>query len=130
MAYPYYNPYQIVPVQTPPIPQNSMTWVSGESEASMYPIAPNAAVALWDRNGKTVYLKSADVTGKPTMKAFDLVERGTEKVEEVLPNYLTKEELDAVILSVDAIKKEIETMKGDLYGLAGKKKKKAEVEDE
>ena len=53
----------------------SMVWVSGESEAMAYLVAPNSAVALWDSNAPTIYLKQADASGKPSIKVYDLVER-------------------------------------------------------
>ncbi len=101
----------------------------------MYPIAPNNAVTLWDKSGKTVYVKQADATGKPTMTVYDLVERtenaseGVSASEAKLPDYATKDELGAVLSAIKAyddtiggIKADIDTIKGDMYGIAGKKK--------
>ena len=160
MAFPYYNPYQpqyqtyypYQPIQQPqqqpynPVAnQSGIIWVSGANEASMYPIAPNNAVALWSRDGKTIFLKSADATGKPSMKVYDLVERaenasdGVSDTDSKQPAYATKDELKTVVDAVRGIdsyvssmKSDIEKMSGDLYGIAGKKKtaKKKEVEDD
>lgn len=147
MAYPFY-PYQYYPAtyqpqiqqtqmpqQTQPIPQSNMIWVSGEREASMYPVAPNNAVTLWSQSENVVYVKSADATGKPILKAYDLVERtktpsdATSASGDNLPAYATKDELSAVVGAVKGIdgliasmKSEIDTMKSDMYGIAGKKK--------
>lgn len=141
-----YTPYQQIyqPVQQPaqqPFQQSGIIWISGEKEAAMYPVAPNNAVTLWSQSEPVVYLKQADASGKPTIKTYELVER-----TETAPNaanpangkavtYATKDELDAVMGAINgidgtigAIKADIETMRGDLYGIAGKKKKKAEVE--
>ena len=138
MAYPYYayNPYpqSYLPQnyqqiqQTPAVTQSGIIWVSGEQEAAMYPIAPNNAVALWDRSGKTVFIKQADATGKPTMKTYDLVERNAETQETVktpVEEYATKKDLAAILA-------DIETMRSDLYGVAGRKRsvKKAEVTED
>ena len=163
MAYPYnsyQNPYQQgyypvyqqpqyqqaqQPIQqqnySPAINQSGIIWISGESEAAMFPIAPNNAVALWTKDGKTIYLKSADATGKPTMRVYDLVERtetasdGVSASDGKLPAYATKEELSAVVGVVKgfdellgSLKSDIDTMKGDMYGIAGKKKVKKPVE--
>ena len=38
--------------------QSGIIWVSGEQEAQSYPVGPNAAVALWDSNGRTVDFKA------------------------------------------------------------------------
>lgn len=119
------------PVQT----SNSIIWVSGEKEAAMYPIAPNNAVTLWSQSEPVVYLKQADASGKPTMKTFDLVERaetpsdGGSSGGAKTAEYATKEELSAVLSAVRGIdgvvasvKSDLETVKGDMYGVIGKKK--------
>ena len=152
LYYPY-NPYQTQQYQTPQYqaPQNasptptSIIWVSGDKEASMYPVAPNNAVTMWSQTEPVVYLKQADASGRPTMKVYDLVER-TEQPhtapdgsgDKNIP-YATKDELSAVVGVVKGfdeliggLKSDIESMKGDLYGIAGKKKtvKKEVKEDE
>ena len=140
---------QTPPMQSysPAINQSGIIWISGLQEAQMYPIAPNNAVALWEKSGKTIYLKQADATGKPTMTVYDLVERKESAYDassgqgEDLPDYATKEELGKVVGVVSgfneligSMKQDIETMKGDMYGLTGKKrsapKKTVEVEDD
>ena len=145
MNYPYgaYYPqaYQPVqpqqPQQTQPVTQNSIIWVSGESEAMMFPVAPNAAVALWEQSGKSIYLKSADATGKPTLKIYDLVERTetastASQAQDAKMDYATKEELSAVAVAIKGALGDIEQMKSDLYGMAGRKKiaKKAGENDD
>lgn len=152
-AYPYYPTYQqYYPVSYQPIMQPQMQtqmqthtaqpstsgiiWVSGLNEAQMYPVAPNNAVALWEQSGKVIYLKSADATGKPTMRVYDLVERAetssqvTTAKSENLPSYATKDDLGAIIGAVKTLTSEIEQMKGDLYGVAGRKKLKKEAESD
>lgn len=151
----YNQPYQQMfqqPVmqqpQTQQIPQmqtsNSIIWVANEKEAAMYPIAPNNAVTLWSQSEPVVYLKQADASGKPTMKTYDLVERsetpqnGTNGSGAKTPDYATKDELAALVTAVRGIdgvvasvRSDMETMKGDLYGIAGKKKtvKKEETDN-
>lgn len=153
-----YNPYFPVAYQPPysnyypqqnqqpqmPTPQPTATttsgiiWVSGAQEAQMYPVAPNNAVALWEQSGKTIYLKSADATGKPTMRVYDLIERAQNVSDassgqgDKTIDYATKEELGKIVSVLEAFKGDLETMKGDLYGVAGRKKstKKVEVEDD
>lgn len=142
------QPMQTAPVQTQ---QNSMNgsgiiWVANSKEAAMFPVGPNNAVALWDSGNPVVYLKQADASGKPTMKVYDLVER-TETAQEAHngqgeqnTTYATKEDLAAVVGVVkgfdgviSGIKSEIDKMSGDLYGIAGSKKKtaaKKETEDD
>ena len=140
MAYPYYyNPYQqnYTPTTNPMMGQSGIIWISGLQEAQMYPIAPNNAVALWEKTGKTIYLKSADATGKPTLKVYDLVER-TDVQQAEGDEYVKKSDFATVVGAVKsfddvigALRSDIETIKGDMYGIAGKKKtKKVEAEDE
>lgn len=136
----YQPPQNIVQPQSysPAINQNGIIWISGESEAAMYPIAPNNAVALWEKSGKTIYLKQADATGKPTITVYDLVERAhsaSETSDNKTTEYATKSDLSAVVGVVKgfdelitSIKSDIDTMKGDMYGIAGKKKAKKTAE--
>lgn len=148
-VYPYYPNYQAYyPVSYQPMMQpqaqpqathqstTGIIWVSGLNEAQMYPVAPNNAVALWEQSGKVIYLKSADATGKPTMRVYDLIERaetpvsGSKAKGEDLPAYATKDDLGAIVGAVKALTSEIEQMKGDLYGVAGRKKVKKEAPDD
>lgn len=151
MAFPY-QPYPHTQYQQPyqqqyntyaPITHSGILWVSGLMEAQAYPIAPNNAVALWEKSGKTVYLKSADPTGKPSIKVYDLVERtetasdGVSDADGKTQAYATKDELGAVVGAVKGfdeliggIKADIETLKSDMYGIAGKKTAKKPVKEE
>ena len=124
-------------MQQPQAPANpsSIIWISSERDAALYPVAPNNAVALWNQNDPIVYLKQADASGKPSMKTYDLVERVETPVESAEAkadktiDYATREDLGAVVgvvkdfdKTIGVLKSEIESMKGDLYGIAGKKK--------
>jgi hypothetical protein len=103
----YQQPMQNM--QQPPQPapqQQSMVWVSGEQEALGYLVAPNSAVALWDSNSPTIYLKQADASGKPSIKIYDLVERTNGPAEMrkgPVVEYATKQELDALSARVEAL---------------------------
>lgn len=146
MAYPYYqNPYQnffpatyqpmVQPPQAASVPQTGINWISGDLEAQMYPVAPNNAVTLWSQTEPVVYMKQADATGKPTLKTYDLVERNgasslSDRAEKKSDEFARKEDLDAVVASVSEIRAEIEAIKGDLYGVAGKRRKRNESDDE
>lgn len=103
----YQQPMQNMQQPPQPVPhQQSMVWVSGEQEALGYLVAPNSAVALWDSNSPTIYLKQADASGKPSIKIYDLVER-TNKPAEMRKGpaveYATKQELDALSARVEAL---------------------------
>lgn len=141
------QPVQQTQPMQPSVPQISNVWIYDPSEIPNYPVAPNNAVRFWIANKKVFYEKSADATGKPTLKVFDYSERAETASDGVstsdgklLPAYATKDELSAVVGVVKgfdellgSLKSDIDTMKGDMYGIAGKKKttRKQEVtEDE
>lgn len=143
---PQYQPMQYQqPVQQPvqqatPQPQmnSSMIWVSGEAGAKAYLVAPNTSVQLWDSERQTVYIKSADASGMPSMKILDYTIRDTAPQKPVNAaispsttpqvEYAGKAEQEAIKAEIaaykgemDAIRAEMETFKSDLYGIAGKK---------
>ena len=141
MAYPIYPPYQpyypqgFQPVMQQPVqPQNQapsttgILWVSGLAEAQAFPVCANSAVALWENSGKTVFLKSSDATGKPSLRIYDLVERtesadtGIGRSDEKTLDYATKSDIEAITETVRKALEDIDQMKGDLYGVAGRKK--------
>lgn len=71
-------PYQQIPQmppQMPSQPSNDMLWVLGEVEATSYPVAPNNTVTLWDKNQPTIYIKSVNAQGVPSMRVLDFTER-------------------------------------------------------
>lgn len=138
MAYfPYQNPYIYPqfpqqPMQQPmqqPVQQSGIIWVSGDAEADAFPIAPNNAVRLWHSSLPIVYFKSADASGKPTIKAYDLVERSQSASAAVLAQ--EGKDIDwAKKSDLDAISQAIDTLKGDVESLRKKIKKRREVEDD
>ena len=73
---------QYQPISQPMQPNNDMIWVLGEVEATSYPVAPGNTVVLWDRDNDTVYVKSTDPQGKPSMRILDFTERNQKKVSE------------------------------------------------
>ncbi len=96
-------PPQPVPSNPSGTPQNGgMIWVSGKQEADGYLVAPNSALALWDQNNPVIYLRSADSTGKPSTKVYDLVERTDAPAAQTAPEmdmerFVTWDKLDAYI---------------------------------
>lgn len=115
-----YQPQQVVmPQPQPQQPTNgsSINWVRNQNEAMMFPVAPNAAVALWDSSSPVIYLKQADASGKPSMKIYDLVERIERPVESTSASpiqdntFATKKELEAVVEAVKGIQGEIDLLR-------------------
>lgn len=54
---------------------NDIIWVQGEAGAKAYLVAPNTTVTLWDSENSTIYLKTADANGVPSMRVLDFTER-------------------------------------------------------
>ncbi len=92
---------------------NSIIWVSGEAGAKAYLVAPNTTVALFDSENQTIYLKSADASGMPSIKTLDytireLPSQSRQNAPETA--FATKED-------ISTLKAEIERIKEDLgYG--------------
>lgn len=134
MAYNYYpNTYQVYPQyptqpnayptqmsvgQNPANTQTALNWVQGESGAKSYLVAPNQTVVLWDTESQTIYVKSADASGMPSIKTLDYTMR------ESAPNSkpVSGETAFASKDDVDILKKEIEALKSKFE--AGKESKK------
>lgn len=68
--------YQQMPNQQPTaMHTDPMLWVLGQTEAESYPVAPNNTVTLWDKNQPTIYIKSANAQGVPSIRVLDFTER-------------------------------------------------------
>ena len=105
-----YIPQYQQPMQTNPAPiqpTNDMIWVLGQTEAESYLVAPNNSVVLWDKNRPTIYIKSVNAQGMPSMRVLDFTERNadTSNSHENAPKtheckcgdkFVTKGEFDAL----------------------------------
>ena len=103
-------PQQMMPM---PVPSNDMVWVLGEIEATSYPVAPNATVTLWDKNEQTIYIKSVNAQGVPSMRVLDYKERNAEPKNVPQTNENINNEQ---FVSID----EFNTLKAKFEDLAGK----------
>ena len=90
MAYGYPMSYQY-----PQYQQNGIVWVQGEAGAKSYLVAPNQTVQLWDSEAQTIYLKSADASGMPSMKILDYtIREASQPMPKIASgDYVTREEL-------------------------------------
>ena len=93
--------------RTPNNAQNGFIWVQGEAGAKAYPVAPNSTVQLWDSESQTIYLKSADASGLPSMKTLEYsvkeaqpTVKVAEKSQVDLSGYVTKEEFEKRIAEI------------------------------
>lgn len=125
MIYPQYQPVQ--PAQIAPAgaqtqqqsQQSSIIWVQGEAGAKSYLVAPNTTVQLWDSESQTIYLKSADASGMPSMKVLDYTIRDQARN---VPNslatdtdnksitYATKEEMKAISEQITALRDRVDNL--------------------
>ena len=107
----YSSPYQpyTQPTYQPQMPQNQVNtgviWIQGESGAKSYLVAPNSTVTLWDSEAQTIYIKSADATGMPSIRTLDYSIRGSEPKATV--NYATEADFDQLKKEIDEIKKSL-----------------------
>ena len=81
---PTQQPIQPMQMAQPiPMPSNDMLWVLNETEATSYPVAPNNSVTLWDKNKDTVYIKSVNMQGVPSMRILDYTERTADNAPKI-----------------------------------------------
>lgn len=114
-----------------PVMQNGLIWVDGINDVNQFPVAPNNTVRLWHKTKPIVYYKTADASGRPTIEAYDLVKRDVfdDSEHEKQTEYALKSDLASFASAVSAmnqivssVQKDVETIKGDMYGVVGKKK--------
>lgn len=106
--------------QTPQAPQNAqpmssnIIWVSGEAGAKAYLVAPNTTVQLWDSERQTIYLKSADASGMPSIKTLDYTIREMPQNNVVLASdgvsstFATKDEVNILAERITALQSKID----------------------
>ena len=126
-------PQQMQPVQTAQQPTNDFLWVLNENEATSYPVAPNNTVTLWDKNLPTIYIKSVNAQGVPSMRVLDFVERTATSATQPVGTAFNLPNNFVTLDSFNALKGDVEALKGKLDELNPKntpKTKKTEVEDD
>lgn len=112
----YYPQMQNQGQQTPN--GNSLIWVSGEAGAKAYLVAPNTTVTLWDSESQTIFLKSADATGMPSMKILDYTIRSNapqETMSDAHSDFATKVDVESIRKDILALNERVDflTKKGD-----------------
>jgi len=115
-----YQPmYYQQPTQTQQNQQSSsLIWVQGEAGAKSYLVAPNTTVALFDSESQTLYLKSADASGMPSIKTLDYTIRearngaNTAPVlsDDKLSTFATKDEIRAISERLTALRDRLDKM--------------------
>lgn len=107
------QPQQYAPnqVQNPLIRNNQPTgngiiWVQGEEGAKAYMVGAGNSVVLWDSESPTIFIKSADLSGMPSMRILEWQERvSSPSPSKQTGDFITRKEFDE-------LKSRIETMIG------------------
>ena len=112
------QPVQQMPI-VQPTPTNDMLFVLNETEATAYPVAPNNSVTLWDKNKDTVYIKSVNMQGVPSMRILDYVERTADNAPKTTAEhecncgskFVSKEDFHALQGEFESLRSELDELK-------------------
>lgn len=114
-------------------PTSEFLWVLNENEATSYPVAPNNTVILWDKNLPTVYIKSVNAQGVPSMRVLDFTERTATAAKQPVSapfgsanNFVTVDSFNALEAKFAALEDKVD----ELRPKASAKTKKDEVEND
>lgn len=106
-------------VQPIPQPQTNMIFVKGEQGAKSYFVQPNTTVTLWDENDNTIYLKSADGSGMPSIKILDFTFRENTSTQPSIDisnkEYVTKDLFDSLINRINELESKLDSFKQRNY---------------
>ena len=128
---PMSQPIQQAPMQTQPT--NDFLWVLNENEATSYPVAPNNTVTLWDKNLPTIYIKSVNAQGVPSMRILDFTERSAAAAKTPSVPYFDSKNNFVTIDSFNALEAKFDALEGKVDELRPKesaKAKKVEVKND
>lgn len=94
----YYPQYQAPAAQQ--ANNSPLIWVQGEAGAKSYLVAPNSSVVLFDSENQSIYIKSADASGMPSIRVLDYKIRDTAERTETpfkpTEDYATHKDLEAL----------------------------------
>ena len=108
MNYPYYNNYFQ--------PQRQeLIRVNGLEGAKNYPLSPGSTVALFDAESDTMFIKSMDAGGFPSIRTFSFIE-------------MTSKPTDTTETRLSAIEEEIASIKEVLNGIKPISKQKQQAQ--
>ena len=114
-------------------PTNDFLWVLNENEATSYPVAPNNTVILWDKNLPTVYIKSVNAQGVPSMRVLDFTERTSTASKQPVSGHFGSANNFVTVDSFNALEAKFAALEGkvdELRPKASAKTKKLEVEND
>lgn len=100
--YSYFQPYQ---------QKQELIRVNGLEGAKNYPLSPGSTVALFDAESDTMFIKSMDAGGFPSIRTFSFMET-------------TSKPMDGTEARISAIESEIASIKEALNGIKSVSKQK------
>lgn len=126
---PYQQPMMQQPMMQQPQAQaaagGTLLFVLGEAEAAAYPVTPGATVCMWDKNESTVYIKSVDAAGIPSMRILDYTERAAQpaqkKPDAAKKEYVTVEEFRQLAEKYEQLAGKLESMNAPGGGSHGER---------
>ena len=100
---------------------NPIIWIQGIEAAKAYQTAPNSTVVLFDSEDQSIYIKSADMQGKPSMRILDYTIRS--EAPKTAQNALsgnnaqipTRDDISALQSQIDSLRRQIEQMGGTAH---------------
>ena len=113
-----YQPYQMQGTNMSLANQQPVTgliWVQGEGAAKSYLVAPNSTVALFDNESQTIYIKSADASGMPSMRILDYTFRDNAPQTQrnsAQNDFATKEDIEYLKSEISSLRSKFEEMEG------------------
>lgn len=135
---PQYQQPMAQPMQNAQMPMqgqltNDFLWVLNENEATSYPVAPNNTVILWDKNLPTVYIKSVNAQGVPSMRVLDFTERTATAPKQPASGHFSSANNFVTLDSFNALEAKFAALEGKVDELRPKtsaKAKKVEGEND
>lgn len=119
MNYNNYFPTNYHPLyQHQPQVQGQPIWVQGEAGAKSYLVAPNNTVQLWDSESQTIYLKSADASGMPSIRILDYTIR-QEAPRTPVEAFKDHDGIDGLKSEINGLKRQVEALRDELDKLKG-----------
>lgn len=125
--YPYVSPqlqqqsFQAQPQMQMPVQQSNrgINWVQGDVGARAFYVAPGTSELLMDSEAQNFYIKSADVSGMPTMKKY--------AYSEVVEEPMRLESKDQVDTAFHATREEVKQLHEEMNEL---REKLSQMEEE
>lgn len=82
-------------------PVSGLVSVTGIEGAKAYQLPPNSSMPLFDKDSDTLYVKTTDGAGFPTIRAFRFEPMEQEQAPQA--DYVPRTEFDALVAKVEAL---------------------------